>query len=346
MRIFFFFVFLTIGVILFVRKKQISDEFLQRMANVAAIVFSFVSALILIIPSPTNTEQNQTQNALIPTSTIKVILLLRIAHLLRNNSIKKHLLLNLYNLILLPFRLLKKSFQNMQLIYQEFHLNLATAYHLFLIKIRNPRMCFPSLSAGQTIMLTFSGTSPVEIDIFKPGTITVIKSKYDLLCFNVLECTNTFNIAVTGTYYVWARTAGSGVKYSLTINELDNISLQEFKPDIPGTPFELGDSITSILDGDTKRAEVFSLSLTAGQTLIVAFTGSSPVEIDIFKPGTTTVVNTQYDTLCFNVLECNNTFNVAVTGTYYIWARTDGSGVKYDLTIRSKSLSISIYPIT
>ena len=202
-------------------------------------------------------------------------------------------------------------------------------------KDTRPRDVFSfSLSAGQTLSITLKSSHVTFAQIYKPGTLTVVNTNPEYLCYQDLDCTNTFPVATTGTYYIMISARDSGVKYTLSANIQETLQQPELANDIPGIPFALGNTITSILDRDTRPQDVFSLSLNTGQTLIITLKSSKITDAQLYKPGTVTVTNASNDYLCYQRRDCTTTFDIAATGTYYLRISVYDSGVKYTLSIR------------
>jgi hypothetical protein len=103
--------------------------------------------------------------------------------------------------------------------------------------------------------------------------------------------------------------------------------------DIPGTPLDFGTPVVSAIDTDTKKRDVYAVSLAAGQTLRIVVESSDAINVQVAKPGTKSFNDIWGDELCRYETSCIATFLAAVAGTYYLNISTESSGVGYTLTV-------------
>ena len=122
-----------------------------------------------------------------------------------------------------------------------------------------------------------------------------------------------------------------------SVNSSNSLNLTgQVATEIPGTPIDFGTTVTSVLDTDTRKREVFSVSLKAGEKLRVkaTSTGIANLKLILHKPGAISVDDYSGVNLCYSWSKsCTETFVAAVAGTYYLEISTQGSGVEYTLTV-------------
>lgn len=105
----------------------------------------------------------------------------------------------------------------------------------------------------------------------------------------------------------------------------------------PGTPLVLGQAVTSIVDYQAKRHDVYALQLRAGQTLHVEVSAATEAfGVIIAAPGAENLVGEPSiplgTFLCNYVNPCRKDFAIAADGTYTLVIGTDmGAGMRYTL---------------
>lgn len=110
--------------------------------------------------------------------------------------------------------------------------------------------------------------------------------------------------------------------------------------EIPGIPLELRTTVTSVVDRNTKRSDVYALVLSAGQQ--VRFTVEPSVMClgyYLYNPGTKSIESNQDSVAwwesCYGGI-LRRDFTSAISGTYYFEVRAGGSGQRYNLTVTSQ----------
>lgn len=155
---------------------------------------------------------------------------------------------------------------------------------------------------------------------------------------------------MSGTYYLWVTTQGTGDAFRLTIADTPVTLNDTASTDIAGAP-PIGVGTTSgVVDAVTRQSDVYAIALTAGHG--VSVTASSiasdascrTLAITLLSPGATTIrppagvsgydavggISTSYPGICPTGAF---TYMPAVSGTYYVWVQTNGTGDAYRLTI-------------
>lgn len=106
--------------------------------------------------------------------------------------------------------------------------------------------------------------------------------------------------------------------------------------DLPGTPLCSGDSVTSIVDKDTKPLDVYAFDLKAGQEVRISISNSTCCYLypTLFNPDTPSLDRGSVARGGGNTDNWNEYFTPAVSGTHYLSIRASNSGQKYGLTIK------------
>jgi hypothetical protein len=101
--------------------------------------------------------------------------------------------------------------------------------------------------------------------------------------------------------------------------------------EIPGTPYELGEPASSILDEDTKRADVWSIVLRPGETARVVCLSEKSVYLRYAPPGKKRFAAVGASEPLGNGTSVDAGFLAAVAGTYYVQVSTRENGVRYTI---------------
>ena len=183
-------------------------------------------------------------------------------------------------------------------------------------------MYFRGLSAGQTLTATVKASDHVDLlASFKPGA-----SRYSMLHTNILcnrapqSAPETFNVAISGTYYVHVKTS-SGVTYKLSFTQGDSESSSRNATDIPGTPFTFGDTRHLVLDGEPCQNMSSRLTSTPGRRSIATVKASDHGSTcSLFNPGALSVSMPQYriSSAIGNHRVHRRLFQCHGPGTYYV----------------------------
>ena len=104
----------------------------------------------------------------------------------------------------------------------------------------------------------------------------------------------------------------------------------------------IGEEVSSIVDYNTKNRDVYAIELTAGQEVVFALSGPSPVptnsiNVELVNPGVDSVVSGNNITYAFYesyvASGWRHTFRPAVSGTYYLVLRANHSSQSYTLSV-------------
>jgi hypothetical protein len=217
-------------------------------------------------------------------------------------------------------------------------ITLGTSITSTIDKDTKPRDVFAvNLSAGQTLRVDVTSTQDITVYLHKVGAVSVDNSYYLTLCDYTKSCTNTFLIPVSGTYYINVRARASGLQYTLKVDAENTLQPPQIANNIPGTPLQIGNSITSVLDSEIKPREVFAVDLQAGQTVRVTTSSTQDITVYLHKVGAVSIDNSYYVTLCDYTKACTNAFLIPVSGTYYINVRARASGLQYTLKVDAEN---------
>lgn len=231
---------------------------------------------------------------------------------------------------------------------------------------RNDVYALP-LTAGQEISVTIdsaasdSSCRTLAIALLSPDSVTVnpppgvvgyhhlagVSTSYPGVC---PASAFTYAPAVSGTYYLWVTTQGTGDAFRLTIVNTPVTLTDPGAPDIASAPTIGPGMIGGVVDAVTKRNDVYALPLAAGQEVSVTInsaasdTSCRTLAIALLSPDSTTVapppgvvgyhalsgVSTSYPGIC---PASAFTYVPATTGTYYLWVTTQGTGDAFRLNI-------------
>ncbi len=192
-----------------------------------------------------------------------------------------------------------------------------------------------NLTAGQTIL--FDGaTEPgtVIYELWAPDT-TILWDSNDRL-FRYSDSSWSFTPAITGTYYFRISANGyHGAAYTLTMRNGLQVPVTGAPDDLPGIATTAPGTLRSVVDAATKPVEVYSVNLTAGQTILFdGATEPGTVIYELWAPDTTILWDSN-DRL-FRYSDSSWSFTPAITGTYYFRISANGyHGAAYTLTMRN-----------
>ncbi len=190
-----------------------------------------------------------------------------------------------------------------------------------------------NLEAGQKVRVLVKSDKRTFIGYANPDQASFNGNAGVSLCDYATACAEVFAVAVGGTYYIRVSTDQAAVPYSLTVSIESTAELPATESDIPGVPLALGQTVTSILDFQTKPLDAFSVDLEAGQKVRVLVKSDKRTFIGYANPDQASFNGNSGVTLCNYATACAEVFAVAVGGTYYIRVSTDQAAVPYSLTV-------------
>ncbi|MGB0388437.1 MAG: hypothetical protein ACPGWR_26765 [Ardenticatenaceae bacterium] len=192
------------------------------------------------------------------------------------------------------------------------------------------------LKAGEVLEVNLDANEHANIHIFTPNAQFITSNANKYLCWTA-DCPATFVAAVEGDYYISVSAEALGVVYTLTVRSKEVIPLPKTADEIPGVPLDLGSSITSVIDGETKKRDVYQVKLKAGEVLEVNLDADQGAEIHLFTPNAQFITSGANKFLC-STGYCPATFAAAVEGDYFISVSTQQLGVVYRLAVSSKEV--------
>ena len=109
--------------------------------------------------------------------------------------------------------------------------------------------------------------------------------------------------------------------------------------DIPGTPLELCQAVTSVIDKRTRPIDVYSVQLQAGQSVKFRIQCNEFCSLSLWNPDTINVRSTAVGADVFTVRSHNNredsrAYTAAVDGTYLVSIRASRSGDRYIASVQ------------
>jgi hypothetical protein len=107
--------------------------------------------------------------------------------------------------------------------------------------------------------------------------------------------------------------------------------------DIPGTPLQLCQVVTSVIDRDTRPVDVYSVQLEAGQSVRLRIQCNENCSLNFWNPNTTRIAKTL--SAVFRVWSSRNRedsreYTAAVGGTYPVSITTRRSSVRYTASVQ------------
>jgi hypothetical protein len=109
--------------------------------------------------------------------------------------------------------------------------------------------------------------------------------------------------------------------------------------DIPGTPLQLCQTVTSVIDRNTRPVDVYSVQLQAGQSVRLRIQCNQNCSLNFWNPNTTRIANTLsavHRVWSSNDREDSWGYTAAVSGTYPVSITTTGthSPVRYTASVQ------------
>ncbi len=109
--------------------------------------------------------------------------------------------------------------------------------------------------------------------------------------------------------------------------------------DIPGTPLQLCQAVTSVIDRNTRPIDVYSVQLQAGQSVKFRIQCNQHCSLSFWNPNTPDVRSTAVGADVFTVRSNSNRegsriYTAAVDGTYPVSIRTNRSGDRYTASVQ------------
>jgi len=190
------------------------------------------------------------------------------------------------------------------------------------------------LIAGQTVYVTMKTNGGwVWMNYANPGFPTFEKSDGNYLSGMGNDYKASFTAAVSGTYYIAVIPRDTGILYTISIT-IGNADIIEVVNDVPGTPIQAGIPYKSVVDAEIKPRDVYSVELTAGQTVYVTMkTNGGWVWMNYANPGFPTFEKSDGNYLSGMGNDYKASFTAAVSGTYYIAVIPKGTGTLYTIFI-------------
>lgn len=122
-----------------------------------------------------------------------------------------------------------------------------------------------------------------------------------------------------------------------TTTSLPRVTALRGAEDVPGVPLGLNQSVTSVVDMNTRPRDVFAINLTAGQAIDVRLDMGRGGYVDIANPGSPSLRTSETVTYGFQEHTLDEKlfmpFTPAVTGTYSVIVRASGTAQPYALTL-------------
>ena len=109
--------------------------------------------------------------------------------------------------------------------------------------------------------------------------------------------------------------------------------------DTPGTPLQLCQTVTSVIDKRTRPIDVYSIQLQAGQSVRFRIQCNEFCSLSLWNPNTINVRSTAVGADVFTVRSNNNredfkAYTAAVDGTYLVSIRASRSGDRYIASVQ------------
>jgi hypothetical protein len=109
--------------------------------------------------------------------------------------------------------------------------------------------------------------------------------------------------------------------------------------DIPGTPLQLGQAVSSVIDEDTRPIDVYSVQLQAGQSVRFRIQCNQHCSLSLWNPNTINVRSNAVGADVFTVGSNSNregfrVYTAAVDGTYPVSIRAYRSGDRYIASVQ------------
>jgi hypothetical protein len=109
--------------------------------------------------------------------------------------------------------------------------------------------------------------------------------------------------------------------------------------DIPGTPLQLGQTVTSVIDRDTRPVDVYSVQLQAGQSVRFRIQCNQHCNLSLWNPNTVDVRSNAVGADVFTVTSNSNregfrAYTAAVDGAYPVSIRAYRSGDRYIASVQ------------
>jgi Bacterial pre-peptidase C-terminal domain len=211
------------------------------------------------------------------------------------------------------------------------------------------------LLANQKLRFSTSSDGSVILTLWYPDTKSIDQSPRAHFADQVRTSdhdTDTyidFFVPQDGVYYLSVSTQAAGITYSVYATYLGALPFHPRpESDVPGTSIDLNgyNSVTlpisgveSIVDGELKPRDVYSIKVTSGQTLKLTTSSYRAVSLAIYYPNTNSVDPASGATPAsqaiskFGEAEASLRFTAATTGTYYAVIATALPGVIYRLAV-------------
>jgi DNA-binding CsgD family transcriptional regulator len=113
--------------------------------------------------------------------------------------------------------------------------------------------------------------------------------------------------------------------------------------EIPGTSICLGDTVSSVIDRNTRPIDVYALDLTAGQEVLFSVsTQNGCLNLELYNPGSKSIetdeVSIALNPGCWQ--EWKQNFTAAVSGKYYFAVAANSSGQVYTFSVKPTGTTV------
>jgi len=195
------------------------------------------------------------------------------------------------------------------------------------------------LVAGQEVRFTSTSRGCVNYRVLNPSSTSIESSRvseaFSARCEEQWQA--NFTPAVSGTYYLEVEARGTGQTYTLSLKNTGLIIPGNLvQSDIPGTRLALGSTVSSVVDSNTKRRDVYSIDLVVGQEVRFTSTSRGCVNYRVLNPSSTSIessrVSEAFSARCEEQWQAN--FTPAISGTYYLEVEARGTGQTYTLSVK------------
>jgi len=194
------------------------------------------------------------------------------------------------------------------------------------------------LTAGQEVRFAVSTSGYVYVGLANPGSKSFeTRSTSETFSDSASsKWVRDFTPAVSGMYYFAVSSNQSGQRYTLSVTVTGNmVPGNQIASEIPGTKFSVGNTLSSVVDQNTKKRDVHALDLTANQEVRFTITSSGNMYFVLLKPGARSVESGQGSAVFseYGRDKWVYDFTPTATGTYYLVVSGTGSGLTYTLSV-------------
>ena len=190
------------------------------------------------------------------------------------------------------------------------------------------------LTAGQTVYITIKSNKSFHLHYANPGFSTFEASNgITLATYQSGNVRQSFVATTSGIYFIMLETNNYGIRYEISIQP-EGTTVTQVLDDVPGTPLEPGITISSTLDKETKPRDVYSVQLTAGQTVYITIKSNKSFHLHYANPGFSTFDASNGITLAtYQSGDVRQSFVAATSGIYFIMLKANNYGIKYEIKV-------------